>query len=80
MRDQRTPSYRPVPHWLGHLTKIEAPQLVPHECQSDSFKSFVRPVPPLPNHLVERYWRMRRACWWMSDAEILRQLRDSEVD
>jgi hypothetical protein len=80
MRDQKTRAIAPFRTGLGHLTKIEALPLVPHECQGDGFKGFVRPAPPLPNHLVERYWRMRRARPWMSEAEILRRLRDPEID
>jgi hypothetical protein len=57
---------------------------VQNECGSlvsgDGLLGFVRPAPPFSNHVVEWYWRMRRAYWWMSGAEILRRLRDPEID
>jgi hypothetical protein len=60
MRDQRTPSYRAIPPWLAQLPQTnDVAPLVPHEQEGDGYKSFVRPAPPLPSHLVDRYWRMR---------------------
>jgi hypothetical protein len=66
---------------VNSLDKVDdAPPLVPHPVAGDGFLSFVRPAPPLPNHLVERYRRMRRAWPWMTNAEILRRLRDPEEE
>jgi hypothetical protein len=69
VKDQSTPSYRAVPSWLVNLPKVDAPSITPAETN--------RPLSP---EQVERYWRMRRAYWWMSDAEVLRRLRDPEID
>jgi hypothetical protein len=80
MRDQKTGSYRAVPTWVAFLDNAkDGPPLVPHPVEGDGSKSFVRPAPPLPNHLVEHYWRMRHARPWMTNAEILCWLRDPEV-
>jgi hypothetical protein len=67
--DQSTPSYRAIPGWLLSLSKVDAPSITP--CQTKG--------PPSPDQ-VEPYWRMRRAYGWMCDAEILRRLRDPEID
>jgi hypothetical protein len=81
MRDQSTPSYRAIPTWLAELPQPkDAPPLLPHEQEGDGYKSFVRPAPPLPTHLLKRYWHMREARPWMNDAEIIRRLRDPEID
>jgi hypothetical protein len=69
VKDQSTPSYRAIPGWLVSLPKLDAPSIT--LCETEG---------PLSSDQIERYWRMRRAYWWMSEAEILRRLRDPEID
>jgi hypothetical protein len=69
VKDQSSPSYRAIPGWLVSLPKIDAPSIT--RAGTDG---------PLSPEQVERYWRMRRGYWWMSEAEILRRLRDPEID
>jgi hypothetical protein len=60
VKDQSTPSYRAMPGWLLSLPKVDAPSITFYETEGLLW----------PDQM-ERYWRMRRAYWWMCDAEIL---------
>jgi hypothetical protein len=64
-----TPSYRAIPGWLVSLPKVDAPSITPAGTDG-----------PLSSEQVQRDWRMRRAYCWMSEAEILRRLRDPELE
>jgi len=68
VKDQSTPSYRAIPGWLVSLPKVDTPSITSAETDG-----------PLSQGQIQRYWRMRRAYWWMSETEILRRLRDPEM-